>query len=208
MHQNWNTVKNDLNLKTILAFLLDMCWEKTLSFPAHHLCTGCNYQNSWGQSQDTIEQAELKVWIIIFILCPSDVFFFSTSHSAALLLSLCDLISEIKLYIRAVKHVSAEQTTVFREGRGLFHTIPDTSCIVKPVKTKKVKTGNRGINLNEIPIMSQDFTKLQWHSTKKKKIQIVCISAPTLIINTFTFFIWHGNMFLFTVVFHFQLILF
>lgn len=79
VHQNWNTVKNDLNLKTILAFLLDMCWEKTLSFPAHHLRTGCNficnYQNSWGESQDTIEQAGLKVWIIIFILCPFDVFF-------------------------------------------------------------------------------------------------------------------------------------
>ena len=35
--------------------------------------------------------------------------------------------------------VLTEQAAVFGEGGGLFHAIPDTSCIVKPVKKKKKK---------------------------------------------------------------------
>lgn len=35
--------------------------------------------------------------------------------------------------------LSTEQAAVFGEGGGLFHTIPDTSCIVKPVRTQQME---------------------------------------------------------------------
>lgn len=34
--------------------------------------------------------------------------------------------------------VLAEQAAVFWKGGGLFHSIPDTSCIVKPEKKKRI----------------------------------------------------------------------
>lgn len=110
---------------------------------------------SLGQSRATIYQG-IKVWIIIFILCPSDVqidSYFKHPIQQVGCTSFVFVWSDHwnKLYISAVQHVSAEQTAVFREGQELFHTIRDISCILKPLKTKqKVNTGNIVIKLTHL----------------------------------------------------------
>lgn len=134
---------------------------------------------SLGQSRATIYQ-RIKVWIIIFILCPSDVqidSYFKHPIQQVGCTSFVFVWSDHwnKLYISAVQHVSAEQTAVFREGQELFHTIRDISCILKPLKTKqKVNTGNIVIKLTHLVflfsidiLLSMFRRKLTWYNTAR-----------------------------------------
>lgn len=125
---------------------------------SHPCCTGCSRVCSTWQGHETLGHGALRVCRVLLLY----IWLFTTGRASSSTGPSCRVQTAIStfrntfsLYVTWISDISAhtaivynsssaevlaEQAAVLREGRRLFHPIPDTSCVVKPVKTQYIYT--------------------------------------------------------------------